>query len=148
MQPQVPLAQNTVNDIVNSCQEMVEFKLPKTVWVRFLNEGIMDLYDILFIEAEALLTREEGVGYFKLPDDYKQMYITEYLSKIDMTKVEQDYKNGSITDEQYDFFSKFASQDNNTLQLLKILDSADGGKGGAGKRGADGISGNSIINGS
>lgn len=75
MQPQVPLAQNTVNDIVNSCQEMVEFKLPKTVWVRFLNEGIMDLYDILFIEAEALLTREEGVGYFKLPDDYKQMYM-------------------------------------------------------------------------
>lgn len=75
MQPQVPLIQNTINDLVNSCQEMVEFRLPKTVWTRWLNEGIMDLYDILFIEAEAILTRPEGQEYFELPDDYKQMYM-------------------------------------------------------------------------
>lgn len=81
MQPQVPLIQNTVNDLVNSCQEMVEFRFPKTTWVRWMNEGIMDLYDILFIEAEALLTRPEGQDYFELPADYKQMYMIGTLKE-------------------------------------------------------------------
>ena len=74
MQPQVPLTQLTVDDLVNSCQEMVEFRLPKTVWVRFMNEGIMDLYDVLFIEAKTILTRVNETGDFILPDNFKQVF--------------------------------------------------------------------------
>lgn len=80
MQPQVPLIQNKLDDIVNSCQDMIEFKLPKVVWTRWLNEGIMDLYDVLYIEADAILTREDGVEYFELPNDFKQMYMIGTLS--------------------------------------------------------------------
>ena len=83
MQPQVPLIQNSIDDIVNSCQEMVEFKLPKVVWTRWLNEGIMDLYDVLYIEAEAILTKETDKEYFELPDDFKQMYMIGTLSDED-----------------------------------------------------------------
>lgn len=85
MQPQVPLIQNRLDDIVNSCQEMVEFKLPKVVWTRWLNEGIMDLYDVLYIEATAILTRDNDKDYFELPDDFKQMYMIGTLSD------EEDY---------------------------------------------------------
>lgn len=74
MQPQVPLIQITVNELVNSCQEMVEFRLPKTEWVRFMNEGLMDLYDVLFIEATTRITRENENQDFLLPDDFKQMF--------------------------------------------------------------------------
>lgn len=74
MQPQVPLTQIKVDDLVNSCQEMVEFRLPKTEWVRFMNEGIMDLYDVLFIEAKTVLTRVNETDNFILPDDFKQMF--------------------------------------------------------------------------
>lgn len=87
MQPQVNLIQNTVDDLVNSCQEMVEFRLPKTVWTRFLNEGLMDLYDVTFIEAEALLVRPEGQDYFILPDDFKQMYSVGLLAGDDLKYV-------------------------------------------------------------
>lgn len=94
MQPQMPLIQNTLDDIINSCQDMVEFRLPKVTWTRWLNEGIMDLYDILFIESTKTLTREEGQNYFILPDDFKQMYIIELVEAND-NKEPQSWDVGS-----------------------------------------------------
>lgn len=108
MQPQVPLTQNTLDDLVNSCQEMVEFRLPKTVWTRFMNEGIMDLYDIIFIEAEKKLTRPEGQEYFDLPDDFKQMYIIELLSASDNLEP-QNWDIGS--NKVYDYIFANAESD-------------------------------------
>ena len=80
-----------------------------------INNGTTDGV-VNFADGLGRLINHDGV---MSANDYKQMYITEYLSKIDMAKVEQDYKNGFITDEQYDFFSKFASQDNNTLTSIE-----------------------------
>lgn len=107
MQPQVPLIQNDVNALVNSCQEMVEFRLPKTVWVRFMNEGIMDLYDVLFIEAEAVLTRDKESGEFILPDDFKQVYLIKINTSN--TNEPQDWDIGS--NKTYDYI--FANAESN-----------------------------------
>lgn len=81
MQPQLKLINRDVNGLVNACEENVEFKLPKLTWVRFLNEGIMDIYDLLFIETETVLTRPDGQDYFELPADIKQIYMVGNLSK-------------------------------------------------------------------
>lgn len=75
MQPQLKLIDITVDDLVNSCQDDVEFRLPKLMWVRYMNDALMDLYDVLFIEAEAVLTKEPDVPYFELPEDCKQIYM-------------------------------------------------------------------------
>ena len=80
-----------------------------------INNGTTDGV-VNFAEGLGRLINHDGV---MSANDYKQMYITEYLSKIDMTKVEQDYKNGSITDEQYEFYIKFANKDNNTLTSIE-----------------------------
>ena len=80
-----------------------------------INNGTTDGV-VNFADGLGRLINHDGV---MSANDYKQMYITEYLSKIDMAKVEQDYKNGSITDEQYEFFAKFASQDNDTLTSIE-----------------------------
>lgn len=107
MQPQVPLIQNTVDDIVNSCQDMIEFRLPKVTWVRFLNEGIMDLYDILYIEAETKLTRENSTDEFTLPDDFKQLYLIK-LNPSD-GREPQNWDIGS--DKTYDYIFANAESD-------------------------------------
>ena len=75
MQPQIKLIDTTVDDLVNSCQDDVEFRLPKLMWVRYLNDALMDMYDIIFIEAEAELERPEGQDYFEIPEDCKQIYM-------------------------------------------------------------------------
>ena len=50
MQPQQKLIDITVDDLVNSCQEDVEFRLPKLTWIKYMNDAIMNLYNVLFIE--------------------------------------------------------------------------------------------------
>lgn len=107
MQPQVNLIHNDVDSLVNSCQEMVEFRLPKTTWVRFMNEGIMDLYDVLYIEAETTLTRDEESGEFILPDDFKQMYIIQ-VNKCNIPEP-QSWDEGS--NKEYDYIFANAISD-------------------------------------
>ena len=75
MEHQVKLINTNLAGLINSCQENVEFRLPSATWTRFLNEGIMDLYPYLFIEAEATLTKPDEQEYFELPDDVKQLYL-------------------------------------------------------------------------
>lgn len=96
MQPQLKLINRDVNGLVNACEENVEFKLPKLTWVRFLNEGIMDIYDLLFIEATAVLTRPVGQTYFELPEDIKQIYM--------VSSSEREYQNWDIaSNKEYDY---------------------------------------------
>lgn len=109
MQPQVDLIQNDVDSLVNSCQEMVEFRLPKTTWVRFMNEGIMDLYDVLYIEAEATLTRTDNTEDFVLPDDFKQMYLIQVVNNNCNNLEPQSWDIGS--NKQYDYIFANAVSD-------------------------------------
>ena len=110
MQPQVDLIHNDVDSLVNSCQEMVEFRLPKTTWVRFMNEGIMDLYDVLYIEAEATLTKDEESGEFILPDDFKQMYLIQVVNDNKCNNLEpQSWDVGS--NKEYDYIFANAVSD-------------------------------------
>lgn len=109
MQPQVDLIHNDVDSLVNSCQEMVEFRLPKTTWVRFMNEGIMDLYDVLYIEAEATLTRTDNTEDFVLPDDFKQMYLIQVVNNNCNNLEPQSWDIGS--NKQYDYIFANAVSD-------------------------------------
>ena len=104
MQPQQKLIDITVDDLVNSCQEDVEFRLPKLTWVKYMNDAIMNLYNVLFIEAEAVLTKPETQSYFKLPEDYKQLYM--------VGTTEKEYQHFDIgSPKDYDY--KFANADSN-----------------------------------
>lgn len=98
MQPQLDLIDVKVDDLVNSCQEDIEFRLPKLTWVKYMNDAIMDLYPILFIEADAMLTRPEGQSYFELPKDFKQLYMVG-----DTSKEYQHFDIGSSKDYDYTF---------------------------------------------
>lgn len=104
MQPQLDLIDVKVDDLVNSCQEDVEFRLPKLTWVKYMNDALIDLYDVLFIEADATLTRPEGQSYFELPKDFKQLYMVG-----DTTKEYQYFDVGSSKDYDYVFANATSS---------------------------------------
>ena len=102
MDNQVKLINTNLSGLINSCQENVEFRLPAATWTRFLNEGIMDLYPLLFIETEAILTKPKDQEYFELPDDLKQLYMVGDMSK--------EYQSWDIaSDKDYDY--NFANAD-------------------------------------
>ena len=98
MQPQLDLIDVKVDDLVNSCQEDIAFRLPKLTWVKYMNDAIMDLYPILFIEADATLTRPEGQSYFELPKDFTQLYMVKVTDKES-----QHFDIGSSKDYDYNF---------------------------------------------
>lgn len=104
MDHQIKLINTNLTGLINSCQENVEFRLPGATWTRFLNEGIMDLYPYLFIEAEKTLTKPTEQEYFELPDDLKQLYV--------VGKVGDEFRNWDIvSDKTQDYI--YANADSN-----------------------------------
>lgn len=96
MDNQMFMINTNLAGLIKSCEENVEFRLPALTWTRFLNEGIMDLYDLLFIESEKVLKKEEGNDYFILPEDLKQLYMVGTINK--------EYQNWDIaSSKNYDW---------------------------------------------
>lgn len=102
MDNQMNLINTNLSGLIKACEENVEFRLPALTWTRFLNEGIMDLYDLLFIEEEQVLTKNTNVEYFELPIDLKQLYMIGTTSN--------EYQNWDIASTK-DYDWKYANAD-------------------------------------
>lgn len=110
MDHQIKLINTNLTGLINSCQENVEFRLPGATWTRFLNEGIMDLYPYLFIEAEKTLTKPTEQEYFELPDDLKQLYI--------VGKVGDEFRNWDIVSDKTQDYIYANANSNKTYRIF------------------------------
>lgn len=110
MDHQIKLINTNLAGLINSCQENVEFRLPGATWTRFLNEGIMDLYPYLFIEAEKTLTKPAEQEYFELPDDLKQLYI--------VGKVGDEFRNWDIVSDKTQDYIYANANSNKTYRIF------------------------------
>lgn len=110
MDHQIKLINTNLTGLINSCQENVEFRLPGATWTRFLNEGIMDLYPYLFIEAEKTLTKPAEQEYFELPDDLKQLYI--------VGKVGDEFRNWDIVSDKTQDYIYANANSNKTYRIF------------------------------
>lgn len=110
MDHQIKLINTNLTGLINSCQENVEFRLPGATWTRFLNEGIMDLYPYLFIEAEKTLTKPTEQEYFELPDDLKQLYV--------VGKVGDEFRNWDIVSDKTQDYIYANANSNKTYRIF------------------------------